>query len=101
VEAKLGGTAALVTGASSGIGAAHRPAGSPSTVPPSRRWAAAGTVWKPSPPIDKAGGTALAVEADITGRTEAEAAVQQAVERFGREAAHHSTFPLPGTARMS
>lgn len=28
--------------------------------------------------IDKAGGTALAVEADITGRTPAEAAVQQA-----------------------
>jgi hypothetical protein len=28
--------------------------------------------------IDKAGGTALAVEADITGRTRADAAVQQA-----------------------
>jgi hypothetical protein len=28
--------------------------------------------------IDKAAGTALAVEADITGRTQAEAAVQQA-----------------------
>jgi NADP-dependent 3-hydroxy acid dehydrogenase YdfG len=34
--------------------------------------------------IDKAGGTALAVEADITDRTQADAAVQQAVERFGR-----------------
>jgi NADP-dependent 3-hydroxy acid dehydrogenase YdfG len=34
--------------------------------------------------IDQAGGTALAVEADITDRTQAEAAVQQAVERFGR-----------------
>jgi hypothetical protein len=32
----------------------------------------------------KAGGTALVVEADITDRTQAEAAVQQAVERFGR-----------------
>jgi NADP-dependent 3-hydroxy acid dehydrogenase YdfG len=34
--------------------------------------------------IDKAGGTALVVEADITDRTQAEAAVQQTVERFGR-----------------
>jgi NADP-dependent 3-hydroxy acid dehydrogenase YdfG len=34
--------------------------------------------------IKQAGGTALAVEADITDRTQAEAAVQQAVERFGR-----------------
>jgi NADP-dependent 3-hydroxy acid dehydrogenase YdfG len=34
--------------------------------------------------IGKAGGTALAVEADITDRTQAEAAVQQAAGRFGR-----------------
>jgi NADP-dependent 3-hydroxy acid dehydrogenase YdfG len=34
--------------------------------------------------IDKAGGTALAVEADITDRAQAEAAVQQAAGRFGR-----------------
>ena len=34
--------------------------------------------------IDKAGGTALVVEADTTDRTQAEAAVQQAVGRFGR-----------------
>jgi NADP-dependent 3-hydroxy acid dehydrogenase YdfG len=34
--------------------------------------------------IDTAGGTALVVEADITDRTQAEAAVQQTVERFGR-----------------
>ena len=34
--------------------------------------------------IEQAGGTALAVEADITDRTQAEAAVQQTVERFGR-----------------
>ena len=34
--------------------------------------------------IDKAGGTLLIVEADITDRTQAEEAVQQAVERFGR-----------------
>jgi len=34
--------------------------------------------------IEQAGGTALAVEADISDRTQAEAAVQQAAERFGR-----------------
>jgi NADP-dependent 3-hydroxy acid dehydrogenase YdfG len=34
--------------------------------------------------IDQAGGTALVVEADSTDRTQAEAAVQQTVERFGR-----------------
>ncbi len=34
--------------------------------------------------IDKAGRTALVVEADITDRTQAEAAVQQTVEHFGR-----------------
>src|SRR6185437_15003579 len=34
--------------------------------------------------IGQAGGTALAVEADITDRTQAEAAVQQAAGRFGR-----------------
>ena len=34
--------------------------------------------------IDKAGGAALVVEADITDRIQAEAAVQQTVERFGR-----------------
>ena len=33
--------------------------------------------------IDQAGGTALVVDADITDRTQAEAAVQQTVERFG------------------
>ncbi len=34
--------------------------------------------------IGEAAGTALAVEADITDRAQAEAAVQQAVQRFGR-----------------
>jgi NADP-dependent 3-hydroxy acid dehydrogenase YdfG len=60
MESKLTGTVALVTGASSGIGAAT-----------ARRLA------------DQAGGTALVVDADITDRTQAEAAVQQTVERFG------------------
>ena len=34
--------------------------------------------------IDKAGGTALVVDADITDRSQAEASVQQTVNRFGR-----------------
>jgi hypothetical protein len=40
MESKLTGTVALVTGASSGIGAAT-PASSPSTAPASRWWPAA------------------------------------------------------------
>ena len=34
--------------------------------------------------IENAGGTALALEADITDRAQAEAAVQQAAGQFGR-----------------
>jgi NADP-dependent 3-hydroxy acid dehydrogenase YdfG len=34
--------------------------------------------------IEQAGGTALVVQADITDRTQAEAAVQQTVDQFGR-----------------
>ncbi len=34
--------------------------------------------------IEKAGGTALVVEADISDRTQAEAAVRETFERLGR-----------------
>jgi len=58
---------------------ANCPATSPTTTPESTAYR------NPSgAEIDQAGGTALVVEADITDRTQAEAAVQQTVERFGR-----------------
>jgi NADP-dependent 3-hydroxy acid dehydrogenase YdfG len=83
MEANLTGTAALVTGASSGIGAAtaRRLAdhGACVALMARRRDRLEALAAK----IDQAGGTALVVEADITDRTQAEAAVQQTVQRFG------------------
>ena len=81
---KLGGTVALVTGASSGIGAATAVAlaghGAAVAVVARRRDRLGDLAQR----IAADGGTALPVEADITDRAQAEAAVQLAVDELGR-----------------
>lgn len=84
MTSKLTGTVGLVTGASSGIGAAT-----------ARQLAALGTsvalvarrrdrLEALAAEIENSGGAALVVEADITDRAQAQAAVEQTVERFGQ-----------------
>lgn len=84
MTSKLTGSVCLVTGASSGIGAAtaRTLAGLGASVAlVARRRNRLETL---AAEITKLGGTALAVEADIAERAQAEAAVQYTIERFGR-----------------
>jgi NADP-dependent 3-hydroxy acid dehydrogenase YdfG len=80
----LRGTVALVTGASSGIGAAtgRRLALAGATVGlVARRWDRLATLAKE---IVTAGGTALVVEADLTDAARAAGAVEEVADSFGR-----------------
>lgn len=84
MKLKLTGTVAIVTGASSGIGAATArnlaAEGASVAVVARRKDRLHALVAE----IEAAGGTALAVATDITDRTQAEQAVDTVIDRFGR-----------------
>ena len=81
---RLTGTVALITGASSGIGAAtalHLADQGAAVVLAARR---ADRLESLAADITATGGTALAIETDVTDRDQAIAAVEQTVSAFGR-----------------